>query len=175
MSMRSRGGPAGPCMHACRRHDAPRPCRDARVVDDTIMLLCRAPRSRGPANEARAGGDKWSSLVPHTPHQISYRVASLPRAFVIAFVRRHSARPPWRIGGPGSGSGRERTERKPCTHRSIDRIGVQSTHDSGCRCICNSAWHGTRPWAMCASCNVTVTTRPSGARACQFQIEHGGD
>jgi hypothetical protein len=67
---------------ACRRHDAlpPLPAATRVVVDDTIMLLCparaRSPepaghlsrsigrRGRSARGTRRAGGDKWSSIVP---------------------------------------------------------------------------------------------------------------
>jgi hypothetical protein len=145
---------------ACRRHDAHRPAA-RRASSTTRSSCCCAAPLRAPGRRTRRGERATSgaaSLVPHPrPRQIS-RPRSLPRAFVIAFVRRHCART-WRPAGrPGSESGRRR--RKPCTqHATTTEAG--SEHDSGCRWL--------HPWATRASCDVVVTTRPSRARAWQFQ------
>jgi hypothetical protein len=139
--------PAGPCMHAGAMMRPALPRRARRRRHDHAAV----PPPLARAGERGARGATNGAASFRTPDIASRPSPSPPRAFVIAFVRRHSA-PPWRIGGPGSG------RRKPRTHRSIES---GSEHDSGCRCICMQ-------FCMCASCNVTVT-RPSRARACQFQ------
>lgn len=99
-------------LHAGAAMMRPRPAATrARVVDDTIMLLCRPLRS---PRAGERGADKWSSPVPcthtHTPDSASL---SSPRL-------RDCVSYAWRT----------ETRRKPRTHRS-NRVQVAAAF----------AWH----------------------------------
>jgi len=102
--------PAGPCMHAGAMMRPALPRRARRRRHDHAAVP--PPLARG----ATSGAASF-----RTPDIASRPSPSPPRAFVIAFVRRHSA-PPWRIGRRAGE--RERTEE--ATHASIDRIGFRA-------------------------------------------------
>lgn len=141
---------------ACRRHDAPRAAA-RRASSATRSSCCCAAPLRAPGRRTRRGGragDKWSSysLVPHPRPTDRYRV-SLPRAFVIAFVRRHSART-WRPAGE-----RERTETEEALHAARD------DHRSGFRTRFRLPLAAPLGHTRVMQRGGVVTTRPSRARA----------
>ena len=125
------------------------------------MLLCRAPGrslSRVRSLDDRGGergGDKWSSLVPPPRTDIASASSLLLHCFRTPARWPGSSSLPAgrRIGAPppGAAGGKAR----------VDRIGLRTGRRAACR--------GTPPWAaMCASRDVTVTTRPaSGGFGCR--------